>query len=116
MYFAAGVFPFEGVFVYALDAEDGRVVWRNDRLGYLYGIHPHGATAIGGVTPQGYLLIDGDGPDRPLRDGLSGSSGSGHGRAEIVPAAGARPRARRLVCRAQSRPAAGRANPRRRCG
>jgi hypothetical protein len=60
LYFAAGVWPFEGVFVYALDAETGNVIWRNDRLGYLHGVHPHGATAIGGVTPQGYLLIDGD--------------------------------------------------------
>lgn len=59
LYFAAGVWPFEGVFVYALEADSGRVVWRNERLSYLHGIHPHGATAIGGVTPQGYLVIDG---------------------------------------------------------
>ncbi|MCL4203761.1 MAG: PQQ-binding-like beta-propeller repeat protein [Pirellulaceae bacterium] len=59
IYFAAGVWSFEGVFVYALNAEDGRMIWRNDRASFVYGVHPHAATAMGGVTPQGYLLIDG---------------------------------------------------------
>ena len=57
IYFAAGVWPFEGVFIYALNAETGEQRWVNDRLGYLYGQHPHAAEAFGGVTPQGYLLI-----------------------------------------------------------
>jgi hypothetical protein len=60
LYFAAGVWPSEGVFIYALDAETGEVVWLNDRTGFLYGQHPHGAKAMGGLTPQGYLLINGD--------------------------------------------------------
>ncbi|MHB8898866.1 MAG: outer membrane protein assembly factor BamB family protein [Thermoguttaceae bacterium] len=59
LYFAAGVFPFEGVFVYALDAQTGNLIWRNDESGYLYGIQPHGAESIGGVTPQGYLVVNG---------------------------------------------------------
>ncbi|HAW28133.1 MAG TPA: hypothetical protein DCY03_08450, partial [Planctomycetaceae bacterium] len=57
VYFAAGVWPFEGVFVYALDTATGKVKWMNDRLGFLYGQHPHAAEALGGVTPQGYLVI-----------------------------------------------------------
>ncbi len=57
IYFAAGVLPAEGVFLYALDAESGKVIWRNDRTGYLYGMHPHGAQAFGSLTPQGYLAI-----------------------------------------------------------
>jgi hypothetical protein len=57
VYFAAGVWPFEGVFVYALDTTTGKVKWMNDRLGFLYGQHPHAAEALGGVTPQGYLVI-----------------------------------------------------------
>ncbi len=57
IYFAAGVWPFEGVFIYALNAETGKLRWINDRLGYLYGQHPHAAEALGGVTPQGYLVI-----------------------------------------------------------
>lgn len=60
VYFAAGVWPMEGVFVYCLDAATGRVVWLNDRTGHLYGIQPHAAEAIGGLSPQGYLLVHGD--------------------------------------------------------
>ncbi len=60
VYFAAGVWPFEGVFVYALDATTGKEVWRNDRLGFVYGDHPHNAEAFGGLTPQGYLVVNGD--------------------------------------------------------
>ncbi|MFK8115216.1 MAG: PQQ-binding-like beta-propeller repeat protein [Rubripirellula sp.] len=60
VYFAAGVWPFEGVFVYAMEIETGKVVWRNDRMGYLFGQHPHNTEAIGGLAPQGYLLIDKD--------------------------------------------------------
>jgi hypothetical protein len=60
VYFAAGVWPFEGVYVYALDADTGKVVWLNGGAGFLYGTHPHGADAMGGVTPQGYLVIEDD--------------------------------------------------------
>jgi hypothetical protein len=59
VYFAAGVWPIEGVFIYCLDAATGREVWLNDRLSYIYGVHPHQAEAFGGVAPQGYLLVDG---------------------------------------------------------
>jgi hypothetical protein len=41
IYFAAGVWPLEGVFVYALDAQSGQVQWVNDRCGALYGQQPH---------------------------------------------------------------------------
>lgn len=58
IYFAAGVLPFEGVFVYSLDAATGEVVWLNDSTGYLYGQQPHNTEALGGLAPQGYLLID----------------------------------------------------------
>ncbi|MDP6467074.1 MAG: PQQ-binding-like beta-propeller repeat protein [Pirellulaceae bacterium] len=60
VYFAAGVWPFEGVFIYALDAATGKKVWLNDRLGFVYGDHPHNAEAFGGMTPQGYLVVNGD--------------------------------------------------------
>ena len=60
VYFAAGVWPMEGVFVYCLDAASGDGVWLNDRLGYRYGQHPHGTEAIGGLAPQGYLVVNGD--------------------------------------------------------
>jgi len=60
VYFAAGVWPFEGVFVYCMNIATGDVVWRNDRMGYLFGQQPHNTEAIGGLAPQGYLLIDKD--------------------------------------------------------
>ncbi len=46
-YFGAGVFPAEGVFLYAVDADDGREIWRNDTCGE----KPQSR-----VSPQGYLL------------------------------------------------------------
>ena len=60
VYFAAGVWPFEGVFIFCLEAATGEQVWVNDSTGHLYGGQPHNAVAIGGIAPQGYLLIDGD--------------------------------------------------------
>ncbi|MBL9181049.1 MAG: PQQ-binding-like beta-propeller repeat protein [Verrucomicrobiaceae bacterium] len=60
VYFAAGVWPLEGTFVFCCDAATGTEIWRNDRCSYLYGTHPHATEAMGGLAPQGYLLIDGD--------------------------------------------------------
>ena len=57
VYFAAGVWPFEGIFIYALDAASGEVVWVNDSSGSRYVLHPHMAMAFGGPSPMGYLLI-----------------------------------------------------------
>jgi len=59
IYFAAGVWPFEGVFIYCLDAATGEQIWVNDSSGHLYGQQPHNAVALGGIAPQGYLLING---------------------------------------------------------
>ncbi len=46
-YLAAGIFPAEGVFFYALDAKDGSLRWRNDGAG---------EAPQSQVSPQGYLL------------------------------------------------------------
>jgi len=59
IYFAAGIWPFEGIFVYALDAGTGKVLWLNDRSGSLFLGHPHGAWSFGGPSLQGYLLVSG---------------------------------------------------------
>ena len=59
VYFAAGVWPFEGIFVTALDAATGQRRWVNDRAGSLYLAHPHGGMSFGGPSPQGYLLVQG---------------------------------------------------------
>ncbi|MHC4626091.1 MAG: outer membrane protein assembly factor BamB family protein, partial [Planctomycetota bacterium] len=60
IYLAAGIWPFEGIFVYALDAKTGKVIWLNDRSGSLYLGHPHRAWSFGGPSLQGYLLINGN--------------------------------------------------------
>jgi hypothetical protein len=60
VYFAAGVWPFEGVFIYCLDAATGKKIWLNDSAGHLFGQQPHDAVALAGIAPQGYLLIEGD--------------------------------------------------------
>ncbi len=60
IYFAAGVWSFEGVYVYCLDASNGEVIWLNDESGTIYGSAPHNAVAFGGLTPQGYLVVDGE--------------------------------------------------------
>jgi outer membrane protein assembly factor BamB len=57
LYFAAGVFPFMGTFMYALDARSGDLQWVNSGTGSMYNLHQHnGAFAFGGVAPQGYMV------------------------------------------------------------
>ena len=57
VYYAAGIWPSDGVYLYALDAKTGAVHWTNDSAGSLDMPQPHpGANAHSGVPPQGYLL------------------------------------------------------------
>jgi len=59
VYFAAGIWPSQEVYIHALDAATGKVVWTNDRSGRMEMPQPHGgANAESGVPPQGYLLAD----------------------------------------------------------
>jgi len=60
VYFAASIWPSMGIFVHAVDAETGRILWTNSRTGSLYVVHPHGAPSFGSVAPQGHLAIAGD--------------------------------------------------------
>ncbi len=46
-YFSAGIFPAEGVFLYAVDAATGKELWRNDTGGE----KPQST-----ISPQGYML------------------------------------------------------------
>ena len=48
-YFTAGLFPGEGIFLYALDAETGKLIYRRSLTG----------TGNNGPSPQGYPLSDG---------------------------------------------------------
>lgn len=60
VYFAAGIWPFEGVSVYALDAGTGAVRWINDDCDVKFMIQPHHSPAFSGLAPQGYLAVTGD--------------------------------------------------------
>ena len=61
VYFAAGMWPAGGIYVYALDAKTGEIVWCNDSSGNMYIDLPHpGASAFTGVAPQGYMLATRD--------------------------------------------------------
>jgi len=51
VYFGAGVFPADGLFVCALKAEDGTVLWKNDSVD-----DKTHELIYGGVTTQGYLI------------------------------------------------------------
>ena len=56
VYFAASIWPFMGTFLYALDAETGRVKWINDESGAQYHKQPHSAPSFAGVAPQGAIV------------------------------------------------------------
>jgi outer membrane protein assembly factor BamB len=61
VYFAAGPWPVEGTYVYAVDIADGSVIWRNDASGALEIEHPHmGSIGRGGALSQGYLAASAD--------------------------------------------------------
>lgn len=60
VHFAAGIWPFEGVSVYALDARTGDVVWINDNCDARFMLQPHHSPAFAGIAPQGYLAVAGD--------------------------------------------------------
>jgi len=60
IYCAAGIWPFMGAFVYAIDAETGRIIWENSDTGAIYIKQQHSSPAFGGVAPQGYLAATED--------------------------------------------------------
>jgi len=55
IYFAAGFWPFMGVFIHCLDAATGEVVWTNSGTGSRFTTQQHSSPAFAGVAPQGYL-------------------------------------------------------------
>jgi outer membrane protein assembly factor BamB len=61
VYFAAGLWPADGVFVHALDATSGNAVWSNVDSNHLAGANEdHGIDQFAGIAPQGYLAVVGD--------------------------------------------------------
>ncbi|MHC4741830.1 MAG: outer membrane protein assembly factor BamB family protein [Planctomycetota bacterium] len=61
VYVGAGIWPSEGIYLYALDPDTGKTLWGNDSSGGLVMDQPHGgARARSGVSAQGYLSAAGD--------------------------------------------------------
>ncbi len=61
VYFAAGLWPTEGVFVHAVDAESGKAVWSNTKGDRIPKSNwDHGIGHESGLAPQGYLAIVAD--------------------------------------------------------
>ncbi|MCD6566949.1 MAG: PQQ-binding-like beta-propeller repeat protein, partial [Bacteroidales bacterium] len=55
VYFGAGVFPYDGLYICALDAGNGSVIWKNDNLDdNVFDLE------YGGVSPQSYLIASED--------------------------------------------------------
>ena len=61
VYFGAGIWPFMGTTIRAVDSRSGAPIWTQGLLGDLYLKHPHsGAEAFGAVAPQGAFAAAGD--------------------------------------------------------
>ncbi len=61
VYYGAGIFPSEGIYLYALDAETGEALWCNDSSGNIVMEQPHGGNrARSGISAQGHLAADAD--------------------------------------------------------
>ncbi len=60
IYFAAGIWPFLGIFLHAVDAQTGDILWTNSGDGVTRTIQPHGAPAFATVAPQGHLVATRD--------------------------------------------------------
>lgn len=61
VYFGAGLWPSEGIYLYAVDAATGKTLWVNDSSGSLVLQQPHGGNrARSGVSIQGYLAVGGN--------------------------------------------------------
>ena len=56
LYFTAGMWSRDGVFIYCLNRDDGSVRWKNDTSGFHFTSLPH-SEGFGGVAPQGYLAL-----------------------------------------------------------
>ncbi|HVE41055.1 MAG TPA: PQQ-binding-like beta-propeller repeat protein, partial [Planctomycetota bacterium] len=61
VYFAAGIWPSDGIYLYALDAASGKVLWCNGQSGSILMPQPHSsAMAESGVSAQGPLVVAGE--------------------------------------------------------
>ena len=59
VYFGASIWSFMGIFIHAVDAMSGEILWTNSGDGMNYTVQPHGAPSFASVVPQGHLAIAG---------------------------------------------------------
>ena len=58
VYFAAGIWPSDGIYVHAFKLTSGRRVWTNNSSGSIFMAQPHGgAQAESGISAQGHLVV-----------------------------------------------------------
>ncbi|MFC2116499.1 PQQ-binding-like beta-propeller repeat protein, partial [Bacteroidota bacterium] len=60
IYTAASIFPMMGTFIYAINADTGEIIWKNEGTGSNYILQPHKSPAFADVAPQGAFTISGD--------------------------------------------------------
>lgn len=60
VYTAASIFPLMGTFIFALEAETGNVIWKNEGTGSNYILQPHRSPAFADVAPQGAFTLSGN--------------------------------------------------------
>ena len=61
VYFGAGIWPTQGVFVRAVDAQTGRVLWTNDNSHAIANVRvDHNYLQESGISPQGHMLLAGE--------------------------------------------------------
>jgi outer membrane protein assembly factor BamB len=60
LFFSAGIWPFMGIFVHAVDPESGKILWTNSGDGSNYSVQPHDAESFAGLVPQGHMAAQGD--------------------------------------------------------
>lgn len=60
IYTAASIFPLMGTFIYAINADDGSVIWKNEGTGSNYILQPHRSPAFADVAPQGCFTLSGN--------------------------------------------------------
>ena len=60
IYTAASIFPMMGTFIYAINADDGSIIWKNEGTGSNYILQPHRSPAFAHVAPQGCFTLSGD--------------------------------------------------------
>ncbi len=60
IYTAASIFPMMGTFIYAINADTGEIIWKNEGTGSNYILQPHRSPAFADVAPQGTFAISGN--------------------------------------------------------